>query len=218
MRKLVVSGVICMVVSPLLFAQNLKPIKNTLIITNAATICERILTNLQSKHNFATEEITKSTDSELAVTWPPNEGKAPVICKVNRITEKITAIETNGSVITESEISEMERDAKFRGEIKSGNYKNFTKFAKEAITRSLKDPESVQFRGLFLSGKVLPVLCGEINGKNSYGAYIGFHRFYATGQDMLNKIESEQYQSVFESTWSSMCGEKIADIVESIKK
>lgn len=26
----------------------------------------------------------------------------------------------------------------------------------------------------------MPVLCGEVNGKNSYGAYTGYKRFVAT--------------------------------------
>ena len=45
----------------------------SLTVGDAATICEHILTGLQSKHNLASEESAKTTDAVLAVTWPPNE-------------------------------------------------------------------------------------------------------------------------------------------------
>lgn len=52
--------------------------------------------------------------------------------------------------------------------------------AKDAVAYDLKDPASVQFRNLrlrdFQGGKLL---CGEINAKNSYGAYVGYAPFYA---------------------------------------
>lgn len=219
MKKLAVYGIIFTSFSLQLSAEPLKPIKNTLLLANAATICERLMTSLQAKHDFATEEKTRSNDSELAVTWPPNEGKEPVICTVNRLTRKITSIESNGSILlTGKEISDMDRDEEFREEIKLGNYKNFSKFAKESIANQFKDPGSVQFRGLFVSGRKMSVLCGEINGKNSYGAYVGFNRFYSTGKATLNSVESAQNKSVFESMWPSMCGDKISDVTESAKK
>lgn len=42
------------------------------------------------------------------------------------------------------------------------------------VADTLKDPASAQFRNL-KRGK--EVLCGEVNGKNSYGGYVGFKRF-----------------------------------------
>ena len=43
------------------------------------------------------------------------------------------------------------------------------------IADSLKDPASVQFRGVkaYKSGAV----CGEYNAKNGFGGYVGFARF-----------------------------------------
>ena len=45
----------------------------------------------------------------------------------------------------------------------------------DAISASFKDPGSAQFRNdtLRLNG----YLCGEVNSKNSYGAYVGFKKF-----------------------------------------
>jgi hypothetical protein len=55
----------------------------------------------------------------------------------------------------------------------------------DALARSLKDPTSTQFRDVYVaqrSAAGLPALCGEVNGKNSYGAYVGFQRFVVTKQ------------------------------------
>lgn len=52
--------------------------------------------------------------------------------------------------------------------------------AKEAIASKLKDPGSAQFRNVKLKIYIdKPVVCGEVNAKNSYGGYVGFKRFIA---------------------------------------
>jgi hypothetical protein len=183
-----------------------------LSVSGAASICERVFTGLATKHDLASELTEKSTDADLAVTWPPNEGKSPMICVVSRSTRTIQRIESNGKVMSQGMLRDVERDAGFRADFKAGNYENFVRFAKAAATQSFKDPSSAQYRVLFISGNVLPVLCGEVNGKNSYGAYVGFRRFYASGQEMLNAVETEREAMVFEKMWPSMCGEKIVDI------
>lgn len=66
-----------------------------------------------------------------------------------------------------------------------------TDFLLSAVKEHLKDPDSVQFRGLeyfadkmaFEDGSRYTLqhkLCGEINAKNSYGGYVGYRSFYAT--------------------------------------
>lgn len=45
----------------------------------------------------------------------------------------------------------------------------------------LRDPDSVQFRAERLTGEGW--LCGELNGKNAYGAYAGFNRFLSRAPD-----------------------------------
>lgn len=53
--------------------------------------------------------------------------------------------------------------------------------AQEAVKYDLKDPYSAHFRNVrivsFANGKVI---CGEVNAKNVYGAYVGFTRFVAS--------------------------------------
>lgn len=57
--------------------------------------------------------------------------------------------------------------------------------AKSEVAANLKDPGSAQFRNVKVSkmtdaedGHVVAVVCGEINGKNGFGAYAGFHPFF----------------------------------------
>lgn len=59
----------------------------------------------------------------------------------------------------------------------------------DVVRQSLKDPDSAKFQNVrlrdFEGGKVV---CGEVNGKNSYGAYAGFTPFVGgiTGSTMLD--------------------------------
>ena len=52
--------------------------------------------------------------------------------------------------------------------------------AKAKAARDLRDPESAQFRDVATSDDGTWV-CGEINGKNAYGAYAGYQRFVVKG-------------------------------------
>lgn len=56
-----------------------------------------------------------------------------------------------------------------------------------------------------------------MNAKNSYGAYVGFRRFYATGEQSLNAVEPTAEATVgdryvFDRMWPKMCGERQVDI------
>jgi hypothetical protein len=56
------------------------------------------------------------------------------------------------------------------------------------VAAQMKDPDSVQFRGEKLSSAGW--LCGEMNAKNSFGAYDGFKRFTSRseGEDYLEGV------------------------------
>jgi len=57
--------------------------------------------------------------------------------------------------------------------------------AKEAAAKLLKDPSTAQFRNLTFHEKSRAI-CGEINGKNSYGGYVGFRPFaYVDGRAIV---------------------------------
>lgn len=61
------------------------------------------------------------------------------------------------------------------------------KAALEHVASQLIDPSSAQFRGV-RKGRMIGY-CGEINGKNRFGAYVGFKRFY--GGDTYSFVEPE---------------------------
>jgi hypothetical protein len=48
--------------------------------------------------------------------------------------------------------------------------------AQRVVADRMKDPRSVQFRNVATGS--LGHVCGELNAKNSYGAYVGFKRFF----------------------------------------
>lgn len=54
--------------------------------------------------------------------------------------------------------------------------------AKEAVAEQMKDPDSVKFKDVRLSFSELCV-CGKVNGKNGFGAYIGFTDFFVCKED-----------------------------------
>ena len=60
--------------------------------------------------------------------------------------------------------------------------------ALEAVSQELIDPSSAQFRNVFKHDYAMEFWCGEVNGKNSFGAYAGFRKFYA----------SEDFDGVFD--------------------
>jgi hypothetical protein len=54
--------------------------------------------------------------------------------------------------------------------------------ARRLVADQLKDPASAQFRGIASEsvpegGVTTVYVCGEVNGRNSYGAYSGYQRF-----------------------------------------
>jgi len=187
----------------------------------AAASCEAFLAGLAKRRSEATEDGAQSNAEVISVTWPSVDSKPPTSCVVDRQTRKIVSVTMNGKTIKGSLIyqimADREESEKQNKEFAAGNYNNFVRRAKAALTENFKDPRSAQFRSLFISGDKLPALCGEVNAKNSYGAYVGFRKFYATGKSSLNAVEpgadgagGDRY--VFDSMWPSMCGERKADI------
>lgn len=93
---------------------------------------------------------------------------------------------------------------------------------KELARERMKDPESAKLRNLFVSSRgptetedslanVL-FLCGEINAKNSYGGYIGFHRFAASKEGGFTLEEDDDYGAFRQVVWDKYCVRKIRDV------
>jgi hypothetical protein len=71
-------------------------------------------------------------------------------------------------------------------EIATANKRELTPIERQTLARSLsttlKDPASAQFKWLpvvLVERDGITDYCGLVNGKNSYGGYTGFVRFYA---------------------------------------
>lgn len=84
---------------------------------------------------------------------------------------------------------------------------------KAALTASFKDPGSAQFRNVVAYGRAKPLyisyLCGQVNAKNSYGAYIGFKRFFMIGKE-TSQVEDGKNGYIFDKMWPTTCtGEEV---------
>jgi hypothetical protein len=76
--------------------------------------------------------------------------------------------------------------------------------ARRVLKNSSKDTDSLQFRNEFTSNYEAgsSAACGEVNGKNSFGALTGFNRFIVTGQTSM--IETSDMQ-MFDGAWKKFC-------------
>lgn len=66
----------------------------------------------------------------------------------------------------------------------------------------LKDPESAQFRDEYIMGRNL---CGQVNSKNSYGAYAGFTRFISSREGFA---ALDGTSPSFSHQWEELCRRK----------
>lgn len=80
--------------------------------------------------------------------------------------------------------------------------------AESAVQSKLKDPSSAQFRNVFFNKYVtpngpVPMVCGEVNSKNSFGGYRGFQRFVASGGG--EHAAFEEAVTDFSKLWREVC-------------
>lgn len=74
-----------------------------------------------------------------------------------------------------------------------------------AVKNKLKDSGSAQFRNIYFHrGKDgIPMTCGEVNSKNSFGGYSGYQRFISAGSVENTYLEEEV--SDFNQVWIIFC-------------
>ncbi|CAG4924593.1 zinc-ribbon domain-containing protein [Paraburkholderia saeva] len=79
---------------------------------------------------------------------------------------------------------------------------------KDAVKARLKDPDSAMFKNVFFSrGKDnIPMTCGQVNSKNSFGGFVGFQRFISGGSSDLTFLETEV--SDFHKSWQRFCSSR----------
>lgn len=86
--------------------------------------------------------------------------------------------------------------------------------AEASAASKLIDPSSAQFRNVHVvRWSVGRTVCGEINGKNAFGAYVGFTRFAASykGEAFIDPGWSGETDNAFaelrQLTWSAVSDE-----------
>ena len=88
-----------------------------------------------------------------------------------------------------------------------GNYRfvrESVEKAKGVVKQMLKDPSTVQFQNVFVSRKAgMPIVCGRVNAKISFGAYSGYQRFVSGAEQRLTFLENEV--EGFIPMWQQLC-------------
>lgn len=81
---------------------------------------------------------------------------------------------------------------------------------KAAAAELLIDPSSAMFRKVrVVRDHGVVVVCGEINGKNRFGGYTGFQRFWAKGKNGMIQPDpgSSELQALSWSIFADSCKE-----------
>lgn len=76
---------------------------------------------------------------------------------------------------------------------------------KESVKERLKDPSSAKFRNVYFNrGKDnIPMTCGEVNSKNSFGGYLGYTKFISAGSSKNTFLETDVKD--FYNLWNQFC-------------
>ena len=70
---------------------------------------------------------------------------------------------------------------------------------KAAVADKLRDPGSAEFRDITVGETIA---CGEVNGKNGFGAYSGFSKFvYADGVVLMEPAEPVRFNVADQTTF-----------------
>ena len=77
--------------------------------------------------------------------------------------------------------------------------------AEESVKARLKDAGSAQFRSVAIRQyKGAPLVCGEVNAKNSFGGYGGYQKFIFAGS-MGTFLDEHMQPGEMTKAWSEFC-------------
>lgn len=185
-----------------------------LTLKGAIEVCVGLFDTLQSRRSEAQELKPEGDDSNILVFWPTNGVQKDFTCAVNRTSKQMVYIDMAGMKVDAKQhaafAAQNAKAAEQLKKINSGDTAGFVAEAKAEVSRTFKDPSSAQWRNLYMAKGGMTLLCGEVNAKNSYGAYTGFKRFYSNGESTFTALEGSL--NVFDRMWPKMCGEKGVDV------
>lgn len=89
----------------------------------------------------------------------------------------------------------------------------FVRIAKQNVVRDFRDP-TVQYRDVFIAGSAhYMLLCGEVNGKNVYGGYVGFTPFIASRDKEMTMVGGDAFKPhLLQKAKDEACKNKIIDV------
>lgn len=74
--------------------------------------------------------------------------------------------------------------------------------AKELVANGMRDPAGTQFRNVERCPADPDIITGEANGKNAFGAYVGFSYFYVEGYTVYH-LEDMGFSEMIERCYKS---------------
>jgi len=100
-----------------------------------------------------------------------------------------------------------EIEEKARQSAQKAHERDFKYQTEKEVRQLFKDPSSVKFKGVAYgkSEATGAVIYGEVNGKNSFGAYTGFKRFISSGGTTL----FEEKDAGFKNAWLAIAQARI---------
>lgn len=94
-----------------------------------------------------------------------------------------------------------------------GKDAKFIADAKNVVAEAFRDPDSVKFRNVGLYQKEDSderYVCGQVNAKNLYGAYVGYKLFYAT--PTRAQIVTNQDGRLDSANYEENCFKKLSEV------
>jgi len=79
---------------------------------------------------------------------------------------------------------------------------------KDHVRARLKDGDAAKFRNIRISYKLngtTPIVCGEVNSRNSFGAYVGFQGWIGAGS-VGQYLAADMAPGEFPKLWRQFCG------------
>lgn len=76
--------------------------------------------------------------------------------------------------------------------------------AQNNVKATLKDPSSAEFKDLLVYKTTgIPVVCGVVNAKNSFGGYTGWTAFISVGDTAT--VDNNEDEKLFIRSWKNLC-------------